>query len=48
MASYSKFFDIKNFKAETEIEKTMTQNAYCMIRMGDKIICGDWGIFLLI
>ena len=43
----TQFFDIKNFKSETNIKNTFTENANCMIRMGDKIICSGWGIFFI-
>ena len=44
---HTQFFDIKNFKAETDIKQTMTEHANAMIRMGDKIICSGWGIFFI-
>ena len=43
----TEFFDIKEFKAETNIKKTMTDHPNAMIRMGDKIICSGWGIFFI-
>ena len=43
----TQFFDIKTFKAETCIKKTFTHNANALIRMGNKIICSDWGIFFI-
>lgn len=43
----TQFFDIKEFKAETNIKNTFTEHADCMIRMGDKIVCGGWGIFII-
>ena len=44
---HTQFFDIKNFKAETDIKSTFTENGNSMIRMGDKIICSGWGIFFI-
>lgn len=43
----TQFFDIKEFKAETNIKNTFTEHANAMIRMGDKIICSGWGIFFI-
>ena len=43
----TEFFDIKEYKAETVIKKTMTDHPNSMIRMGDKIICSGWGIFFI-
>ena len=44
----TEFFDIKEYKAEAAIKKTMTDHPNAMIRMDDKIICSGWGIFLSI
>lgn len=44
---HTQFFDIKEFKAETDIKNTFTEHANSMIRMGDKIICTGWGIFFI-
>ena len=44
---HTQFFDIKEFKAETDIKNTFTEHANFMIRMGDKIICTGWGIFFI-
>jgi WD40 repeat protein len=44
---HTQFFDIKEFKAETDIKNTFTEHANAMIRMGDKIICSGWGIFFI-
>ena len=44
---HTQFFDIKEFKAETDIKNTFTEHANSMIRMGDKIICSGWGIFFI-
>ena len=41
----TEFFDIKEYKAEAIIKKTMTDHPNAMIRMGDKIISSGWGIF---
>ena len=43
----TQFFDIKEFKAETNIKNTFTEHANAMIRMGDRIICSGWGIFFI-
>ena len=44
---HTQFFDIKEFKAETDLKNTFTEHANSMIRMGDKIICTGWGIFFI-
>ena len=44
---HTQFFDIKEFKAETDLKNTFTEHANAMIRMGDKIICSGWGIFFI-
>lgn len=44
---HTQFFDIKEFKAETDIKNTFTEHANSLIRMGDKIICSGWGIFFI-
>lgn len=44
---HTQFFNIKEFKAETDIKDTSTEHANSMIKMGDKIICSGWGIFFI-
>ena len=44
---FTQFFDIKTFKTETVIEGISVHTPNSMIRMGDKIICSDWGLFFI-
>ncbi len=44
----TQFFDIKEFKAETNIKNTFTEHANAMIRMGIKSFALDGVSFLLI
>lgn len=44
---HTQFFDLKNFKTETDIEDTFTVYPNCMIRIGNKLICSDRKIYFI-
>ena len=44
---YIQFFNIKTFKAETDIENINTHSPNSMIRIGGKLICSDYKIYFI-
>ena len=43
----TQFFNLDQLKFENNLENTSTYSANSMIKMKDKIICGNWGIFFI-